>query len=559
MIRSIRALATCGLFAWPLLTLGALPSLLVTAEAWAQARSSGGYSRPSGGFGRTPSTAGPRIAPRTPSAGGGYTRPTDRRPSTAFPRGYGGSAGDRSYSREGSAGALGRYRQQLDAARARPSPPPGLPPTGSDAGVPGGGWGLPTPARRGPARDPGYGGGYQPDWYRDRGWSPGGLAGGILGGRRGFGVWDGLFLWFLLDNLSRPGSTDFFRNHRDDPGVREFRAEADRLARDNADLRGKLEQLDRAAAAQPNAPRDPNYLPPDVTPEIATAPRGDARTPTTGKPTTGTPGAAEEAGSGWLVFVLLGGGAVLLFVLWRRRQAGSAGMTGKTQSGLDTASAMLRHKLGGETYTPALFRVGMTLTVDPTPFILAADSTKVPMPAPESGGGGLRVSIPEIGRVEGGAADLVRLYLPDGRSLFQLHLDAQGQPDECRFFGLIDEITPADDAEWAAWLDPAEGMIGWPQFQTRDGRVYERVWAPGASRVPPRNLVETIEGASGSRSVRSGAMLYAAPTGLAEPAPQTEYILVAAVEAAGQAWVEVRAGIDVNPAALLSPAAAEAA
>ena len=45
-------------------------------------------------------------------------------------------------------------------------------------------------------------------------------------------------------------------------------------------------------------------------------------------------------------------------------------------------------------------------------------------------------------------------------------------------------------------------------------------------------------------------MLYAAPTGAAAPAPQTEYVLVAAVEAGGQAWVEVHAGIDVNPAAL---------
>jgi hypothetical protein len=45
-------------------------------------------------------------------------------------------------------------------------------------------------------------------------------------------------------------------------------------------------------------------------------------------------------------------------------------------------------------------------------------------------------------------------------------------------------------------------------------------------------------------------MLYAAPTGAAEPAPPTEYILVSAVEAEGQAWVEIAAGIDVNPATL---------
>ena len=50
------------------------------------------------------------------------------------------------------------------------------------------------------------------------------------------------------------------------------------------------------------------------------------------------------------------------------------------------------------------------------------------------------------------------------------------------------------------------------------------------------------------------AMLYAGATGASQPAPQTEYILVAAVEEAGQAWVEIHAGIDINPASLTLPA-----
>ena len=66
----------------------------------------------------------------------------------------------------------------------------------------------------------------------------------------------------------------------------------------------------------------------------------------------------------------------------------------------------------------------------------------------------------------------------------------------------------------------------------------------------PRPLEETIESVGGTRTVRSQGMLYAAPTGAAEPAPPTEYILVSAVEAESQAWVEVSAGIDVNPATL---------
>jgi len=93
-------------------------------------------------------------------------------------------------------------------------------------------------------------------------------------------------------------------------------------------------------------------------------------------------------------------------------------------------------------------------------------------------------------------------------------------------------------------------MIGWPEFQTKDGKTYTRIWSPGSSRVPPRALTETIEDLSGSRMVQSQAMLYAAPTGSPGPAPATEYIMVAAVQDGARAWVDIRAGIDLNPATL---------
>jgi hypothetical protein len=206
---------------------------------------------------------------------------------------------------------------------------------------------------------------------------------------------------------------------------------------------------------------------------------------------------------------------------------------------------MLRHKLSGEGYTPSRFRVGMPLMLDPTPFILAAGSIKLPQPE-----GSGQVSVSAVGRVVSGNTELVRLYLPDGRSLVQIHVDIAGDPDECRLFGTIDEISPADPGEWSAWLDPNEGMIGWPAFQTKDGKTYDRVWVPGDTRISPRMLTETIESLSGTHTVQSQAMLYAAPTGAADPAPTTEYIMVAAVQDNGRAWVEVRAGIDLNPATL---------
>ena len=394
----------------------------------------------------------------------------------------------------------------------------------------------------------------RPGWYGNQGWAPPAYA---LGGQRSFGLWDGLFLWFLLDNLSRAGSTDWFRAHRDDPGVQQWRAEAERQAQSNEELRRKLDQLDRRLAEQAGqgAPKDPGYLPPDTPPGVATAPEPDRRTPSAAPEPAGSPDAAAGSagaravsrgvGGGLLVVpVLLVGGGGLAYLAFRRRKAVAGGNRGGGMVGgnLGSAANMLAHKLSGEGYTPQHFRVGMTLQMDPTPFILAGGAIKVPQPE------GGTTSVAGVGRIEG--EPLVRLYLPDGRSLFQVQLGASGKPDDCRLFTVIDEVTPADPQEWTAWLDPREGMIGWPEFQTKDGKVYARVWAPGASRIEPRRFVETVEEAGGTRRLTSLAMLYAAPTGLDAPAPGTEYILVSAVEEGGRAWVEVRAGIDVNPATL---------
>lgn len=429
------------------------------------------------------------------------------------------------------------------AARSAPAPAPPAPSRGGTGG-------FSYPERGG------YGGGYRTapganygGWYRDRGWN---LPGSVLAGPRSFGIWDAAFLWFLFSTLNRPGHSDFFHNHQNDPGYQEWRQEAERRAQGDAEIRARLDELDRRLAENSDQPRDPNYLPPGVPPEVATGSEG------AGLPDRRTPSLAEagpDGGGGALASVggvVLVGGGLLAVLAWRRR-SGAAGRrtTGAGSMGtggtLSSAAGMLRHKASGEAYVPSRFRVGMTLRLDPAPFLLAAGSTHVLHPP----SAGETVSVQEVGRIgENGGRGLVRLYLPGDRAMMQLHLGPGHEPDECRYFALLDEVTPADEAEWGAWLDPREGMIGWPEFQTRDGKLYARAWSPGRSRIQPRQLVEEVESASGRRTVTSQAMLYAAPTGLSAPAPQTEYILVSAVEDGGQAWVEIRAGLDVNPASL---------
>jgi hypothetical protein len=325
----------------------------------------------------------------------------------------------------------------------------------------------------------------------------------------GSGPLTAVALWAALNSLSSPSSAAYFHDYQNEPGYVQWRREADREAANNPTLAAKLGQLDSQLAQMEGQPRNPTATP----------------------PVRAAPAQAESSGFIWPV-LFVGIVILVLLWLWRRRLAHPATAAAP---GL-TGSAATR------------FRVGMTMPVDPSPFLLAAGLTKVQPPE----GGGM-ISVEVVGLLRDGAVLLHRLYLPGGKTFFQLHLGANGQPDECRYFSRLDEVTPADGQEWGAWLDPAEGMIGWPSFQTKDGKTYGRVWAPSNSRVPPRQMEETLQLVDHVEQRQQQMMLYGGPTGGTPPAPQTEYILVSAVEAAGQAWVQIDAGIDINPAALTLP------
>jgi Protein of unknown function (DUF2491) len=317
-------------------------------------------------------------------------------------------------------------------------------------------------------------------------------------------------LWAALNSLSSPDSAQYFHNYQNDSGYMQWRREADREAGHNPAVATKLDQLDARLAQMEGQPRNPSTASPAQT---SPAPR---------------------SGSGFIWPVLFIGIVILLLLwFWRRRLSHPA--TAAAVPGL-TGSAATR------------FRVGMTMPVDPSPFLLAAGLTKVQPPE----GSGM-ISVEVVGLLREGGVLLHRLYLPGGKAFFQLHLGAEGHPDECRYFSRLDEVTPADNQEWGLWLDRAEGMIGWPSFQTKDGKMYGRVWAPGNSRVPPRKMEETLQYVDHTEQRQLQMMLYGGPTGGTPPAPQTEYILVSAIEASGQAWVEIDAGIDINPAGLTLP------
>ncbi len=109
--------------------------------------------------------------------------------------------------------------------------------------------------------------GRRDSYYRGMGWRAPSYA---YGGFPRFGMWDALFWWMILDNVMTPGYARAAYDHGNDPGYQEWRAEADKLAQDNAELKAKLDELD-AKTSDMTGPRDPGYLPPGVPAEVALA------------------------------------------------------------------------------------------------------------------------------------------------------------------------------------------------------------------------------------------------------------------------------------------------
>jgi TRAP transporter TAXI family solute receptor len=77
-------------------------------------------------------------------------------------------------------------------------------------------------------------------------------------------MWDAMFLYMMLDN----SNNSFAYNQYNNAGYQGWRQEANMQARENAELRAKLDRLDREVS-QMSGTRDTNYLPEGVDADIA--------------------------------------------------------------------------------------------------------------------------------------------------------------------------------------------------------------------------------------------------------------------------------------------------
>ena len=100
-------------------------------------------------------------------------------------------------------------------------------------------------------------------FYGSYGWSPPVY---IYRSYNSFGIWDAMILWFMLDHINEAQYANMYYHHRDDPGMLQFKKEAERLSAENADLKAKVAKMDESAKAleQQGVKQDPSYMPPDT-------------------------------------------------------------------------------------------------------------------------------------------------------------------------------------------------------------------------------------------------------------------------------------------------------
>jgi TRAP transporter TAXI family solute receptor len=273
----------------------------------------GGYSKPSFGFGSGPSGySRPNVGttPKTGSSESGYNKPTLRdTPGTIFPQpftykaptssGYskpsasgsgtqGGSSGSSSggYTKPSSPGiaaqkpsglsgldqrAINEDRkrrsqesfQRYNAEQSKFKNPPAA--TNQDYSS--------NPIYQ---KSKNYSGfdynthyNQRDSWFRGMGYSPPGFA---FGGSPSFGIFNALFLYWMLDHMHDKNVAHSAYNNWDDPGFKKWREEVEKQSKDNAELKSKLQEMEKQVDQFKGQPKQPGTLPPNVPPEVAIAP-----------------------------------------------------------------------------------------------------------------------------------------------------------------------------------------------------------------------------------------------------------------------------------------------
>ena len=110
--------------------------------------------------------------------------------------------------------------------------------------------------------------GNRDNYYKSQGYQPPPYA---YNTAPSFGIFDSLFLFWMLDHISNRNVAATAYNHSDDPGYKKWRQDTENLAKDNAELKTKLDELDKQVKSMAGSPKDPGYLPKGVPADVALA------------------------------------------------------------------------------------------------------------------------------------------------------------------------------------------------------------------------------------------------------------------------------------------------
>ena len=236
------------------------------------AASSGGYAKPgatpapsSGGYAK-PAAAAASPSVQAPASGvtssGGYSKPTPSAAATAAAQPpLPSSAADRAAGRQMSSQSYDRYRAEQDRFKAQPQ---GTLTGASDyAGHP------VYSANAGRYRNTDQLYAERDAWRGAHPWSTPPWA---FRSAPSFGMWDALFLWMVLDKITEPSHAAVAYNNQNDPGFQAWRAEANRMAANDAELKAKLDVMDAKLTAMQGQPHNPGALPEGVPAAVALAP-----------------------------------------------------------------------------------------------------------------------------------------------------------------------------------------------------------------------------------------------------------------------------------------------
>jgi hypothetical protein len=143
-------------------------------------------------------------------------------------------------------------------------------------------------------------------FYGTYGWSPPGY---VYRSYNRFGIWDAMMLWFMLDHIYDAQYAAMYYDHRDDPGMKQFRKEIERLSAENAELKAKVAKLDESAKLleQQGVKPDPSYMPQDAASIALAAGFADKGVP-------------KSSGFPWMWVIGIGAFALIGFIFLRRRR-----------------------------------------------------------------------------------------------------------------------------------------------------------------------------------------------------------------------------------------------